>query len=185
MAQVVCYDLSDCYVRFQIPRTNSAADAQAARITKLVHNDTDLGVRGTISDFFNSNQGNLQLFLVGDRYAFEYAGIFPTGDDRMPQEGLSADNVVLSILLPSGVEQVEQVTAEDPATLTESQRQIAKQAFGLRTPGQPLAQNDYFYTTVGAIKQHLARNPGPNGRDFTSIVNGITLVFKLPQPWRR
>ncbi|EHK23073.1 uncharacterized protein TRIVIDRAFT_60111 [Trichoderma virens Gv29-8] len=141
----------NCYVRFQTPR--SGQTPQDARITTLNWPTSGSDVARTINDYFNFKEKNVQLFLNGGISALNYAN-YIQALCRTSQDGLNLDSTIISVLLPSGVAKVSQVTA--PADELDPGNEQASGIFGIRT-NQPLSASDWAYTTGALMKQSIAQ----------------------------
>jgi len=133
-----------CFVRFQNPRPGQTpADA---RVTITQWEQTPGDVRTTIGDMENSNKQNSPLWLQG-LMGILYAGFYSTQSIPMvPQHGLNGPDIVVSLILPSGVSKLRQV-GPDTSGMTEDQKRRVSSIFGiaLRDSKVPLVPADYAY----------------------------------------
>ncbi|RFU81976.1 hypothetical protein TARUN_206 [Trichoderma arundinaceum] len=161
------YNLHGCYFRFQNPRNGQTPID--ARVTQLDWPTTPDDVSRTLNDFGNANEQNVQLFLKG-LGALGYAN-YITGC-VIPQYGLNLDTTIVSIILPPGVEKLEQVDA-NYETLDGTNRGV-QGIFGIRTK-QPLVASDWAYTTGAQLKQAIAQ--WRQWKPLATIQNPDTVTF--------
>lgn len=156
------YHLDQCLIRFQKP-----VGAFQGRMTVNSWNpagrplDTAESVANTINNFVNVDNTNLQLWLNGDGWSMIYAGVDPgpfdkTTDHPPSQENLKQDDVVVSILLPSGIQKVELINAQKDM-VPGAYESIVTRFNGLRLKdnANPLQPADFAYTTSKVLKQMM------------------------------
>ncbi|KPI44721.1 uncharacterized protein AB675_8447 [Cyphellophora attinorum] len=167
--------LRDCYMRIQTPDPSLPDGFNAAKMTTLVWNQTPEQVANTINNMHNAHGTNVQLWLKGDLVGMIYAGIYRRGSmpiDVTPQTGLDADNNVISIILPSGVAKLDQVSP-DPSKVVGLNKQVqCVYGIHLKDLNRPLVPNDYLYIRMQYLKKFLV--------DFYKFSGGNTKTAPAP-----
>ena len=143
--RVAGYTFESCFVRWQQQQgTQSPTDA---RVTTTNWDETSQQVTDTINNYSETPQANnVPLWLEGGFTALTYAGFFTCTAFRMtPQGNLINDNVVASIILPSGIEKLTKV-GPYPQQLGQNANRVPG-IFGitLKDPDNPLTASDYAY----------------------------------------
>jgi hypothetical protein len=165
---------ADCYVRWQPVRPGQ--QPRDARVTKTVWSTTAQDVTTTIKDFGNIAGANTQLWL-SDISALLYAGFFK--DPVIPiiaQSGLNADNVMMSIILPSGVAKLKRVNPV-PGSLGAADDRATAILFGiaLKDADIPLTPSDYAYAmNVRPGARPNVDPPEPLADDIEGIAAAIS-----------
>ena len=119
-----------------------------------------------------------------------YAGVDQGPFDkhvRRPEShpGLAADNVIVSIILPSGMAKLDLVTA-NRSELPGAHREVADSLVGitLKRGAPPLTAADFAYTTSKVLKDTIrnARGRGAKvykGMGFTVPNQGDTVLYQF------
>jgi hypothetical protein len=144
------YNLEDCFIRFQVPRAGQTT--LDARVTQLHWTTTVNDVTNTILNFGNVGGTNAQLWMRGFS-AMLYSG-FATSEciPVNSQLGLDRDDVAVTVILPSGVERLQQVRA-DGSRLSITDNRATTGIFGIQGT---LFPNDYGYTTGAKLREAIA-----------------------------
>jgi hypothetical protein len=177
------YRLRDCFMRFQQPQRGQSPES--AMVTNPVWDQTATAVTDTINNYANYGGTNIQLWLQGDVSGMLYAGLYTSNHIRMQsQPGLSQDDVVVSIILPSGVAKLYSVSGIE-SDIPGGYREAAGVVFGiaLRNPHNPLTPEDYVYTNSKHLKRAI-RNWTPDSRAYgISVPRGHdTIVLEMDTP---
>jgi hypothetical protein len=155
---VIQYNMKDCYIRFQKPHDNTHAAALAAQVGTLDWKQKKDEVTGTINDMFNHKNNNIQLWVDGDGVGMLYAGLYTSKVNAMsPQQGLNGDNIVVSVILPPGVQKLRKISG-DTSEIPSAYKQAASTVFGvaLKQKLAPLVPTDYAYTTSKVLKDAIS-----------------------------
>ena len=134
--------LDQCFIRWQPVRPGQTR--VQARVNNPIWAQTQADVTHTINHM-NGDAGNVPLWLDGDYSALGYAGFVPLAQMNA-QPGLNADNVVASLILPTGVAKLNKVQPNNELIGAANARQ-AQFIFGitLRNAANPLVPADYAY----------------------------------------
>jgi hypothetical protein len=153
--KIIHYKLKDCYLRFQAPA--SGASSTTARVTQLSWSQDATGVTNTINNMGNLSNTNIPLWVEGGVSGMLYAGLYTSQFVRMtPQAGLNADNVVVSIILPTGVAKLEQVHGID-SEIPGAHKEVNGVVFGIKLHDHKklLVPGDFCYTDSKHLKDAI------------------------------
>lgn len=137
-------DFEECYVRWQ--KLQRGQTALAARVTSPTWSQTTAQLNQTINNM-GGGASNVPLWLQGGFEALQYAGLMTYSELGVnSQSGLNGDDVIASIILPSGVAKLNKVGA-DSRVVGQQNAKTTSMIFGiaLKDPKKPLVPADYAY----------------------------------------
>ncbi|KAK4034273.1 hypothetical protein C8A01DRAFT_18908 [Parachaetomium inaequale] len=151
------YRFKDCVARFQTPRVDPATGVRQstveARVTDTTWTQDVQSVTNTFKDFSNAYRQNDALWLSGSTalYYSNFLDATKCGLLINPQSGLNEDDTAISIILPTGLEKLQRVSA-DLSELSAPDRLATTGIAGLN--GQ-MDRLDYVYTTGKYLKESI------------------------------
>lgn len=156
--------LQDCLVRFQIPRAGQMT--QKARVTpdsmgQGAPQCTPDAVAATINNFSNHFRTNAALWLWRDAWSMVYAGVDKGPFDNTfmrppPQHGLDADDVAVTIILPTGRAKLRIVHAP-LHDVPGAKQPVVPHLVGVNIEDEanPLVAGDFAYTMSKVLTEVL------------------------------
>ncbi|KAM0226650.1 hypothetical protein ACHAPO_012170 [Fusarium lateritium] len=147
-------DARQCWVRFQTHREGQ--NPIDVRITKTNFEATSSQVRHTINNYFGST-GNIMLWLPMRTKSLQYANILSEnlGEDFEPVAGQSSivkSRTIVSIILPSGREKLEEVSASPPEQEESNENVVNTERTGITGLRGQIATEDWAYTTATELQ---------------------------------
>ena len=137
-------DFKKCYIRWQ--KLQKGQTALAARVTSPAWSQTTAQLNQTINNM-GEGPSNVPLWLQGGFEALQYAGLMTYSELGVnSQLGLDGDDVVASIILPTGVAKLNKIGA-DSGIVGQQNAKTTSMIFGiaLKDAQRPLVPADYAY----------------------------------------
>ncbi|KAJ7908389.1 hypothetical protein B0H13DRAFT_1492813, partial [Mycena leptocephala] len=153
-------DLNKCLIRFQKPQGGASGKVEVKDLNNGKPSATPEGVASTINNFTNSNHTNMALWLMGDTWSMRYAGVVLAPPEKgilVPesQPGLDGDDVVVSIILPTGMDKLD-VIKTSGNDLPGQHKEVNNHLFGISIhSGHQLTEADFAYTDSKTLKQTI------------------------------
>ncbi|RGP80930.1 galactose-binding like [Fusarium longipes] len=141
---------SDCWVRWQAIRPGQTPND--ARVFKTKFDSTPDSVRYTIMNYFNHDGKNDMLWLPMRTRSLQYSHMLPASmEDHEtidPQSSLSdSSRVVVSIILPSGKEKLQQVRATRTGDTQDDSNIYRAEEVGITGLTGTISTGDWAYIT--------------------------------------
>ena len=141
----ILYPFESCFARWQI--VSATQTPISARVTTTNWAQTPEEVTSTINNFYNIPSTNIRLWRQGGLSTLLYCGFFYCSSviSGLPQPGLNGDNVVASLILPSGVAKLMRVGPYQGGLEGANAGVTGIFGVALRDEGDPLVPADYAY----------------------------------------
>jgi len=188
--------LSTCLLRFQkpVPRLNPKVTPTSFSPVGTPNTASE-NVANAINSFHNDTGRNHMLWLSGSARSMVYAGVdespfHPVLYMPTPQDGLNGDDVVVRILLPSGMAKVVTCTAVK-ADIGGMHANLVGRIFGisLKRGAHPLQESDFAYATAKDLKavyksmRHPTHRLAAGDKEGFTEDNGRIVIFEMDHPF--